>query len=232
MAVLFAAGIWLLCTSRHAPMRRPGEAQVVVCIDPGHPSETNSARRILNGTSELYINWVVALKLQSILAQDGRVRAVLTKNSMDQFVSNRDRAVTANNAKASLSIHLHCDAGPNHGFTIYYPDRQGEADGRYGPMREIRIASQEAAAKVHDGMREVLGEALKDRGVKGESFTKIGRKYGGLTTSIWSDVPTITVEMVFLNSRYDARFIKSEKGQQRMANALALGIRRYLGMCR
>jgi N-acetylmuramoyl-L-alanine amidase len=226
--VLTCVGLWLFHIGRTGGSRVGGAEKIVVCIDPGHPSETNSARRVINGTSEVYINWVVGLKLQSILEQDPRIRVVRTKITMDQLVHNRDRAILANDNHAALAIHLHCDAGPNHGFTIYYPDRQGRSLGKVGPDVKVLGTSFEAAESVHKGMCDVLCGILKDRGVKGESFTKYGRRYGGLTTSIWSEVPTITVEMVFLNNRYDARFIKTGAGQEAMAQALAKGIKDYI----
>ena len=41
-------------------------------------------------------------------------------------------------------------------------------------------------------------------------------------------MPAITVEMVFLSDKNDAAFIKSQAGQQKLARALAEGIRRYV----
>lgn len=215
----------------HIQMKPEPEAakqQVVVCIDPGHPSETNSARRRVNGTNELTINWEVAQKLEAALKEDKRIQVVMTRHSLDEFVRNHDRAYIANRADASLAIHIHCDAGPSHGFTVYYPDHVGKAEGKVGPSRKVLVSSRKAAYAVHKGMADTLEEELQDRGVKGESFTRIGRANGALTTSIRSKVPTLTVEMVFLNNRSDADFIKSEQGQEQMVEALANGIKNYL----
>ena len=77
-------------------------------------------------------------------------------------------------------------------------------------------------------MLSILRGHLKDRGVKGESRTKVGRMQGALTGSILSKAPVVTVEMVFLNNRHDANFIKTEAGQSRMARALANGVIDYL----
>jgi N-acetylmuramoyl-L-alanine amidase len=88
--------------------------------------------------------------------------------------------------------------------------------------------SQTLANTLHDGMADVLQDSLRDRGVKGESHTRIGRINGALTTSIFSEVPTATVEMVFLTNPGDANFIKSEAGQNKMAEALAKGVKNYL----
>src|SRR5208283_4615005 len=63
---------------------------LVVCIDPGHPSEVGrgASGRV---TTELHMNWVVALKLRDILKDQGYT-VYLTKRSENQFVRNHDRA--------------------------------------------------------------------------------------------------------------------------------------------
>jgi N-acetylmuramoyl-L-alanine amidase len=227
IAAVVLAGAWL--GYRYLFARRKGHPpppKVVVCIDPGHPSETNSGAIAQHGTAEVYINWVVALKLKQLLEQDGRIQVVLTRAKQDTFTRNRDRAHIANAAHASLAIHLHCDAGPSHGFTVYYPNKRGKSEGKKGPSRWVIIESWKAAVAVHQGLVHVVNR--RDRGLKGESKTRIGQVNGGLTYSIWSEVPSVTVEMVFLSNRYDAAYIKSYSGQDQMARGLALGIETYL----
>lgn len=229
VVALAAAGmthVWMMHLLRQVRYLRP--KSVVVCIDPGHPSETNSGEIIQNGTNEMTINWQVAIELQSVLQEDDRIEVVKTREKQNELTLNHIRAVIANNAGAAIAVHLHCDSGPNHGFTIYYPDRQGRAEGMTGPSEEVLSSSAKAAESVHKGMADILEGVLKDRGIKGEKFTRIGNANGALTTSIFSEVPTITIEMVFLNNRYDARFIKSPEGQKKMAKALARGIKEYI----
>jgi N-acetylmuramoyl-L-alanine amidase len=209
----------------HKPTPPP---QVVVCIDPGHPSESNSARTVQNGTTELRMNWEVALKLRDVLGKDKRIKPILTRSSMNQFMRNRKRALIANDAHAAIAIHLHCDTGGSNGFTIYYPDRIGGSEGLYGPVSSVIRGSHEAALALHTGMLRTLHGSLKDRGIKGDSRTRIGRMIGGLTVGIWSKVPCLTVEMVFLSNSHDAAFIKSKAGQEKMAEALAAGIKGFI----
>jgi N-acetylmuramoyl-L-alanine amidase len=59
--------------------------------------------------------------------------------------------------------------------------------------------------------------------------TKVGREQGGaLTGSIFSEVPVVTIEMVVLSDAEDAAFIKTEEGQQRMAESIADGVTRFV----
>jgi N-acetylmuramoyl-L-alanine amidase len=199
----------------------------VVCIDPGHASETSGGDVVQNGTTEVHIAWVVGLKLKSLLEAEG-FKVVMTKEKESQVVTNKDRAQIANRAKAALMIRLHCDASDDHGYAVYSPDRQGTVQGVTGPAQEVIDRSLIAAKAVHQGMVTVLDGVLKDGGVRGDSKTFIGSKQGALTGSIFSEVPAVLIEMVVLSNKEDAEFIKSEDGQQKMARAIAEGIKLYV----
>ncbi|MCS6859879.1 MAG: N-acetylmuramoyl-L-alanine amidase [Abditibacteriales bacterium] len=203
----------------------------VVCIDPGHPSEVHAGSTVQHGTTENHINWVVALKLKGLLEREG-LKVVLTKNTEGEFVKNRRRAEIANNAGAELMVRLHCDhsaAGRGSGFTLYYPDRAGKSkDGDVGPSPSVCQKSEQAARILHESMASHLKGSLKDNGVKTDRQTAVGSRQGALTGSIYSRVPVVTVEMVFLSNKKDAEFIKTEEGQQKMAQALADGIVRFV----
>lgn len=208
----------------------PASARTIVCIDPGHPSEVASGKNVQNGTSETRTNWAVATKLRDELEARG-YEVVMTKASEDELVKNRDRAMVANRAQASLMIRLHCDASAERGFAVYYPDRAGRAkDGTKGPGPSVIGESRRAAEAVHAGLAEGLNGALEDNGVRTDFQTKVGRDQGGaLTGSIFSEVPVVTIEMVVLSDDADASFIKTDEGQRRMAEAIAKGVGLYVG---
>ena len=218
-----------------APRKSPAKAaprapaRIVVCIDPGHPSEVASGGNVQNGTTETHVDWVVASKLREILEAEG-YEVVLTKSSEEELVTNRDRALVANRARAALMLRLHCDASAARGFAVYYPDRRGRArDGTTGPSAPVIRESRRAAEAVHAGLAEGLKGALSDNGVRTDYQTKVGREQGGaLTGSIFSEVPVVTIEMVTLSDPGDAEFIKTEEGQRRMAESIADGVARYV----
>jgi N-acetylmuramoyl-L-alanine amidase len=216
-------------TPTPAPSKIAAE-RTVVCIDPGHPSEVASGKNIQNGTSETHIDWAIALRLRDLLQARG-YEVVLTKSDEDELVRNKDRALVANRARAALMIRLHCDASEERGYAIYYPDRQGRAkDGTTGPTAAVIEGSRRAAEAIRSAMSESLGDALNDNGVRTDNETKVGREQGGaLTGSIFSDVPVVTIEMVVLSNAEDAEFIKTDAGQQRMAEAIADGVKRFVG---
>ncbi|MBI3920532.1 MAG: N-acetylmuramoyl-L-alanine amidase [Armatimonadetes bacterium] len=199
----------------------------LICIDPGHPSEVNSGKAIKNGTTEVHIDWVVGVKLRSLLVNRG-FEVVMTKPREDHLVRNADRALIANKAGAALFVRLHCDAGRSRGFAVYYPDRQGTKGGVTGPSLEVRKQSKRAAESIGAAMSKHLGGALIDGGVRGDSKTLIGSRQGVLTGSIFSKVPVVTVEMVVLTNKTEAEFIKLEAGQWQMARALAEGVAAFV----
>jgi N-acetylmuramoyl-L-alanine amidase len=205
----------------------PAAKRPVVCIDPGHPSEVNSGLTVQNGTTETHIDWVVAKKLQKLLTASG-ITVVMTKSAEKQLVRNKERALIANRAGADLMVRLHCDSSPDQGYAIYYPDRQGTAQGKTGPSPEVMQRSRDAALILDRAMGRVLGRFLKNGGTRGDSQTFVGGKQGALTGSIFSQVPVLTVEMVVLSHKPDAALIQTEAGQNKMAEALAEGIRQIV----
>lgn len=215
------------------PTPAPSRTGRRVCVDPGHPNTFNSATHQVNGTNENHINWVVGLKLEKLLKERG-FDVVMTKNDELQSVENKARARFCNASGAELVLHLHCDSVPTRGFALYYPDREGTHDykddaenGFKGPSVRVREGSRALADAVALGMRRELAGVLPDRGVFGDSRTAVGGRQGALTYSIFSEIPTLTIEMVVLTNKTDAAFIKTEQGQQKMAEAIAAGVALY-----
>lgn len=227
IAVPALAALLLTATAyprSHAQSTRQTAAHsFVVCIDPGHPSETSEGAAS-HGLSENRLNWQVANRLKRLLAERN-IQYVMTKTSEHQHVTNRQRAEIANYAGASLFIRLHCDEGGGRGFTWYYPDRAGRKGNVIGPPPNVQRASHEAAQVLNDAMRPILRGSLRDNSIKTDAATFVGGRQGGvLTGSIYARVPTALIEMCFINQSSDARFIASAAGQEKMAQALAAGI--------
>ena len=218
--LLFAA---LILSNGFSLAQQSGAARFVVCIDPGHPSETARGASA-NGLSENRLNWQVALKLQRRLRARG-IDVVMTKSSENQLVTNRQRAEIANAHGAAIMIRLHCDAGGGSGYTWYYPDRAGRKYGVTGPPKSVQIASRAAAQVMNQAMKPVLRGNLKSNPIRTDAATGVGGKQGGvLTGSIFSRVPTALLEMCFITNKRDARFIASQTGQEKMALALERGV--------
>lgn len=216
-----------------SPVPLAASTRPVICVDPGHPNTFNAATTVQNGTTEVHINWLVGLKLRDLLQHAG-YDVAMTKSAEMEYVENKDRARLCNASGAVLAVHLHCESTPGTGFALFYPDRVGTFEynddpenGFQGPSAEVRSASRELGNAVNEGMRSVLDGTLRAKGVFGDSRTAVGSRQGALTFSIFSEIPTLTIEMVVLSNPRDAAFIKKEEGRRTMAEAIAAGILRY-----
>ena len=194
----------------------------VICIDPGHPSEVGrgtSGRQL----TELHAAWLVAVDLTSRLEVAG-YKVVLTKASENELVKNPDRAGVANRAHAALMVRLHCDANDGSGFAVYYPDRTGKIGTKRGPSQRVLRLTQPLAKTFHDRLAKELKGKLADNGLKSDVETAVGSRYGALIGSIYSEVPTVLVEMVNLKNAKDEAFLASSQGRIDMAKALLKAI--------
>lgn len=218
---LFLAIVTAPFVSRAAEPRAKNSFRV--CIDPGHPSENNDGRELLNGLREVDVNWTVAQALRTLLEEKGYA-VVLTKSALSELVTNKRRAEIANDASADLMLRLHADSEGASGYTIYFPRRQGTAKGVTGPSPAVIAASDRAAKAFHRGMKTELAGKLQDNGIRGDEQTFIGGKQGALTGSIHSKVPTVLIEMVNLAKSADAKWIKEPANQKIFAEALLAGV--------
>ena len=220
--------------TRTAPaVSAPERVRTLVCVDAGHPNTFSAGTSPVNGTNETHINWLVALELERLLKEKG-FEVLMTKSAELQYVENKDRALLCNGGGAALAVHLHCESTPGSGFALYYPDRQGTFEynddpdnGFKGPSPQVRADSRTLAAAVQKGMKAVLAGILPDRGLYGDSRTAVGSSQGALTFSIFSKIPTATIEMAVLTNKNDAAYMKTEAGQRKMAQAIAAGILNY-----
>ena len=190
-----------------------------VCIDPGHPSEVGSGTHGKKIT-EIQAAWKVANLLKKELEANG-IDVVMTKKSEKQFVKNKDRALTAYRAHADLMVRLHCDSVAGSGFAVYIPKKQGKAQGKTGPSKEVIEASSKLGKIFHTELTKELDGKLKDNGLLPDTATAVGGKFGALIGSIFSEVPVVLVEMCRLSNKKDEAFISSSAGQKTMALALA-----------
>ena len=205
----------------------PVSAPPTICLDPGHPSEVGVGTQGKRLT-ELHANWTVALRLRDLLRKDG-YRVVMTKGSERERVTNRRRAEVANAAGAALMVRLHCDGSPRPGFAVYFPDRQGRSGGRTGPSAAVLARTAPLARRFHAALAQGLKGSLVDQGLMSDIKTAVGGRQGALTGSVFSEVPVVLVEMATITLRGDEAFMASERGQARMAAALAAGVRAAVG---
>lgn len=220
--------------------RLPLEGRVVL-LDPGHnggnwdhperighevwvgthfkPCDTFGTRTA-NDYREAEHNWDVALRLRTLLRAQG-ARVVLTRRSnagVGPCITRR--AAIGNRVRADAAVSIHADGADDdelRGFHVIVP--------RHVQGQTARMVSRSHALGV------AIRNALRAHGptpvsnYQGEAGIIARDDLGGLNLST---VPKVFTEIGNMRSRHDAPILESEAGRQQEAEALAIGLTRFL----
>lgn len=126
-----------------AVTRAKAPGRPIVVLDPGHGGRDPGAPAVSGTINEKQLTLTLARELRQRLAQRGRVRVALTRDS-DKYLSLEQRAGIARRLGAALFVSLHMDAAPNplaRGASVYSlsdvasdaeAERVAEAENRSG----------------------------------------------------------------------------------------------------
>ncbi|WP_373229649.1 N-acetylmuramoyl-L-alanine amidase [Cohnella sp.] len=178
----------------------PDKSLFTVVLDAGHGGSDPGAKSI-NGRWEKDFNLIIVKKVQALLAGDERINLVLTRQD-DSYPSLDDRVNLANSIGADLFISVHANSftASTNGTETYY----------------TRPDSLEFAKFMHSLLTSATG--LKDNGVRNAGFKVI--KY--------TKMPAVLLEAGYLSSKIDEPKLWTEAVQNRIADAIAAGIKQYL----
>ena len=195
----------------------------LICIDPGHgtiPAIGRQTEPIGPGSSQLKINdgggtageapvaLAIALKTRALLKGDG-YRVAMTRTGRTYAGGNIERARFCNVRHAALMIRIHADGSSDrslHGLKTLVPAlHRGWTD-------DIYASSVRAARKVRSAV--VRETRALDLGLVQRS---------DLTGFNWANVPAILVECGFLTNPAEARLLRSNAYQLRIARGLSAG---------
>lgn len=202
----------------------------IVCIDPGHqakgdpkgepiaPGSGGRKARVASGTAgvgtkkpEYAVNMEAGLILKGILEQKG-YKVVMTRETNEVNISNVERAQVANEAKADMTIRLHCDSIGNSGKSgavLIVPSKTGKY------TTSIYPASFKYA--------ECLKKALQDAGVKVNGIFE----RSDMTGFNWSQVPVVIFEMGFMSNWNEDRMLCDTAYQTKLMQAVVVAIDVY-----
>jgi N-acetylmuramoyl-L-alanine amidase len=185
--------------------------EFTICLDPGHGGY-DSGTISPSGVMEKDINLKVTLKLGKIL-EKGSFKIIYTRTSDDMMgVTQKEdlqlRCDTSNNANSDIFVSLHCN------FDKLSPKTQGTEIWCRFP--------NESGGKLASNIQKQLSESgyTKDRGIKYEAD-------GGLYVLKNTNAVAVLFELGFLSNTHDCNFLKSEKGQDKCAKAIAQAIIDY-----
>ena len=226
--------------SHKTPPRR-----ITVALDPGHGGEDPGAvgRR---GTYEKNVVLAIARKLKQNLDPDTRV--MLTRND-DFYVPLADRVKKARRVQADLFVSIHADAFressargssvfalSDHGATSaaarWLAQRENAADLIGGvnldvndPVLARTLLDLSQTAQISDSLK--VGRQILDGIGTHNALHKATVEQAGFAVLKAPDIPSILVETAFISNPDEELMLRNPRHQQRFADSIADGIRRY-----
>lgn len=199
----------------HQLVSKPGDVDMVIdvvtsplygkriWIDPGHGGSDGGAAGTTYGPGlEKVVNLQLGLELQRQLTEAGAT--VLMTRTTDTFVSLQEITRRANEAHPDVFVSLH------HNSTAAQDGRARGAETYYYTSQSRRLADAVHAAFIQ-------GTGQPDRKVKHESFHVVRETI----------VPSILIEVGFLDNETDEALARDPEFQQRAAAAIKQGLMHY-----
>lgn len=230
------------------PPPQPEVARLVtVAIDAGHGGEDPGAKG-RSGTYEKHVTLAIAKKLKALVDAEPNMRGVLIRDG-DYYVPLATRVVKARKAQADLFVSVHADAfikphargssvfalserGATSAAAGWLAKKENEADLIGGvnidvddPTLKQVLLDLSQTATINDSLklaRSVLGE-IGDI----NELHKAHVEQAGFAVLKAPDIPSILVETAFLTNPDEEKRLKDDKYQEKMAQAILVGIRKY-----
>lgn len=235
--------------SRPAARTEPEVARYwTVAIDAGHGGEDPGAigRR---GTREKDVTLAIARRLQRLLAAEPNVRVLMTRDG-DYFVPLATRVAKARRVQADLFVSIHADAwirpeargssvfalserGASSSAAAWMAKRENDADliggvnlGAHDAGIARVLLDLSTTAQINDSLR--FGHAVLRELEQVNDLHKPRVEQAGFAVLKAPDIPSILVETAFISNPDEERRLQDERYQEKIATAIARGIKRYL----
>ncbi|MDP1606225.1 MAG: N-acetylmuramoyl-L-alanine amidase [Rhodocyclaceae bacterium] len=220
---------------------------VTVVIDPGHGGEDPGAIG-RGGSYEKNVTLAISRRLKAKIDAEPNMRALLTRDG-DYFIPLNQRVAKARRVRADLFVSVHADAfikSTARGSSVFVLSENG-ASSSAARWLANRENSADLVGGVNFGVKDphlartlldlsqtaTLNDSLKlGRAVLGE-VGNINTLHGGRVEQAnfavlkAPDIPSILVETAFISNPEEEARLVDEAYQDKMANALLAGIRRY-----
>jgi len=221
----------------------------VIVIDAGHGGKDVGAVGI-NGVREKDVNLGVALKLGKLLEKNMTDIKVVYTRSNDTFIELYKRGKIANENGGKLFISIHCNSTPKKptdasGFEVYLlrPGRTKEAiqiaarengviqyednPKRYQRLTDENFILVSMAHSSYMKYSEKFSDFLDKEFSNERDESSRGIKQAGFYVLVGASMPSVLIETGFLSNPHDAAFLKSDKGQSRIAESVLNAIQKY-----
>ena len=220
---------------------------VTIVIDPGHGGEDPGAIGH-GGSYEKNVTLAIARRLKTKIDAQPNMRALLTRDG-DFFIPLQQRVAKARRVQADLFVSVHADAfvkptargssvfvlsenGASSSAARWLANKENAADliggvnlGVKDPHLARTLLDLSQTATMNDSMKlakAVLGEI---GGIN--TLHKDHVEQAGFAVLKAPDIPSILVETAFISNPEEEKRLTDETYQDKMADALLGGMRRY-----
>lgn len=220
---------------------------IIVVIDPGHGGvDPGAIGRAKNYEKNVVLQ--VSRRIRDAINAKPGMKAYLTRDR-DVFLRLADRVEKAQRLKADIFVSIHADAHENRsvsGSSVYVlsetsSDREAErlaklANEGYDiggitlesepvEVRNILIDLAQRDTMNHSALlaRHVLDDISGVTRTRGKKI-----RFAGFRVLKALQVPSILVELAYLSNPQEERMLTDSRQQQRMAQAIANGVERYI----
>ncbi|MEH7381376.1 cell wall-binding repeat-containing protein [Bacillus sp. JJ1533] len=212
-------------------------AEKVLVVDPGHGGKfggTCGYSGKQTGYCEEDANLDIALKVRDAL-KGTDIKVYLTRTTDTEFAPylrndggdfdvrmSKANGYAKGNNDNSVFVSIHHNASTNafaRGVETYYYDSVNHYSSAYPPdpmQLNYRDDSKRLAESVHPSIVEYSG--FINRKIHGNMAFYVIRN---------AQMPSILVELGYMTNRQEEKLIKSSSNQQKMANAIAQGVKNY-----
>jgi N-acetylmuramoyl-L-alanine amidase len=220
---------------------------VTITLDPGHGGEDPGARG-RGGTYEKNVTLAIAKRLKARIDREPNMRAVLTRDT-DFFVPLHMRVQKARRIRSDLFVSIHADAfvrpdangssvfvlsetGASSSAARYLAQKENQADLIGGvnidvkdPILARTLLDLSQTATINDSLK--LGKEVLRELANINRLHKASVEQAGFAVLKAPDIPSILIETAFISNPKEEKRLRDEAYQNKMAEAIMAGIRRY-----
>ncbi len=221
----------------------------VIVIDAGHGGKDAGAIGV-NNVKEKDVNLSIALKLGKLIEENMKDVKVVYTRKTDTFIDLYKRGKIANENNGKLFISIHCNSTPKkptdaNGFEVYLlrPGRTKEAiaiaefensviqyeenPNRYEKLTDENFILVSMAHSSYMKYSEKFAEYLHKEFDKHPDLNSRGVKQAGFYVLVGASMPSVLIETGFLSNTKDAKHLSTASGQQKFAEYVFNGIKKY-----
>lgn len=206
---------------------------IKIAIDPGHqgphvdmsaqeenaPGSGVMKQKATSGTTGTYtglgeyeLNLTIALKVRDRLEKLG-YEVVMAREDNDTAVSNKERALMANEAGADACVRIHANGS--------------ESPSSEGALCLVMSQDNPYVGQLY-GESSRLAESVLSSYCEATGFSNQGIQANDTMTGLnWSKIPVMILEMGFMTNEHDDTMMADAAFQEKMADGIAAGIENY-----